>query len=241
MLLMLVAGVGLAIALVMSAIAWRLALQERRRSDARVAALAAELSEFRGSDEVQGSAPNNLWNVGPSGFLNPGTAEPRNPGTSRRWLTVAAAGAIVVVLAIGAIVTLSLRARSREAAAQTTATAAAVAQPLELVSLTYERAGDQLIVKGFVRNPPGAKPVARVSAVVFLFDREGAFVTSGRALVDFLTLTPGEESPFVVQIPGAASVGRYRVSFRNADGTVMPHVDRRANTGPVQAVRRQES
>ena len=41
----------------------------------------------------------------------------------------------------------------------------------------------------------------------------------------------GGESPFVVTVPGAADVGRYRVSFRT-DDRVVPHIDRRS---PLQA------
>ena len=37
---------------------------------------------------------------------------------------------------------------------------------------------------------------------------------------------PGGESRFVVSVPSAADVGRYRVSFRT-DDRVVPHVDRR--------------
>ena len=43
-------------------------------------------------------------------------------------------------------------------------------------------------------------------------------------------LGAGEESPFVVKIPNAAAVGRYRVGFRLDDGGVVAHVDRRGQT-----------
>ena len=62
--------------------------------------------------------------------------------------------------------------------------------------------------------------------MVFLFDRKGSFVASGRAPLDYQALAPGDESPFVITVPGAADVSRYRVSFREGDD-VLPHVDRR--------------
>ena len=71
--------------------------------------------------------------------------------------------------------------------------------------------------------------VARIAAVVFTFDRDGSFVTSARAPLDFTTLEPGDESPFVVTIPNVGDVGRYRVSFRT-DAGVVRHVDRRAQS-----------
>jgi hypothetical protein len=39
-------------------------------------------------------------------------------------------------------------------------------------------------------------------------------------------LAPGSETAFVVTVPHANEVGRYRVSFRS-DDRVVPHVDRR--------------
>ena len=37
----------------------------------------------------------------------------------------------------------------------------------------------------------------------------------------------GTDSAFEVHVPGVTNVGRYRVGFRQADGTVVAHVDRR--------------
>jgi hypothetical protein len=95
------------------------------------------------------------------------------------------------------------------------------------MAMRHEREGDRLTVSGLVRNPRGGGEVADVVAVVFAFNRSGVFVTSAKASLDFPKLAPGDESPFVVTIPGIADVGRYRVSFRTATGVVQ-HVDRRA-------------
>jgi hypothetical protein len=109
----------------------------------------------------------------------------------------------------------------------TSAIAVGPNSPLELVSLSHARQNQRLAVSGLVRNPVSGKPVERLSAVVFLFDRVGTFVTSSRAHVDFLKLGAGDESPFVVSIDAPPTVARYRVSFRTEDG-VVPHIDRRA-------------
>ncbi len=74
--------------------------------------------------------------------------------------------------------------------------------------------------------------------MVFLFDQQGTFVTSAHATVDFLKLSGGDESPFVVS-HAPQSVARYRVSFRTDDG-IVPHVDRRGEppvTTPVALTR----
>jgi hypothetical protein len=63
-------------------------------------------------------------------------------------------------------------------------------------------------------------------AVVFAFDRDGGFVSSGRAPLEFAAIAAGDESPFRVTIPDVKDVGRYRVSFRTEAGVVR-HVDRR--------------
>jgi hypothetical protein len=113
----------------------------------------------------------------------------------------------------------------------TTAVAMGPNSPLELVSLRHDRKSEKLSVSGLVRNPSTGQPVERLSAVVFLFDKQGAFVTSARTEVDFLKLGAGDESPFVVSIDAPATVARYRVSFRTDEG-VMPHIDRRG-TAPI--------
>jgi len=94
-----------------------------------------------------------------------------------------------------------------------------------------------LTVSGLVKNPAGGATVNGVTAVVFAFNRNGAFEASGRAPLDFRALAPGDESPFVVTVPNVADVARYRVTFRSGDAVVR-HIDRRTNQVQLaQAVR----
>jgi hypothetical protein len=109
-----------------------------------------------------------------------------------------------------------------------------LAAPLELVSMRHERNGDTLRVTGLVRNPRAGEAVTGVTAVLFAFDRDGKVVTSSQAPLDFTTLAPGDESPFVVNLEKADDVGRYRVSLRTGAG-VLRHVDRRAAGRPANA------
>ena len=62
--------------------------------------------------------------------------------------------------------------------------------------------------------------------MAFTFDRQGTFLTSGRAALDFPQLGAGDESPFSIAVPQSAGVSRYRVSFRTEEA-VVPHLDRR--------------
>jgi hypothetical protein len=144
-------------------------------------------------------------------------AAPEHP--SRR-LAIPAIGAAVVGIVIGVACFVS----ARPGAALRPAAPAAAA--LELVSLEQARTGQALTVRGIVRNPAGAAPRSGVAAVVFVFDRSGAFVTSSRAAIDYQVLGAGDESPFSVAVPNAADAARYRVSFRT-ERDVLPHVDRR--------------
>jgi hypothetical protein len=133
-------------------------------------------------------------------------------------------GAVIVLLALATIYFVSGQPDANAVTAR--AAGGAVNLPLELVSLRQAREGKTLTVSGMVRNPSGATDRRQVAAVVFLFDRKGSFVASGRAPLDYQALAPGDESPFVITVPGAADVSRYRVSFREGDD-VLPHVDRR--------------
>ena len=247
--------VSLVVALVMSVTAWRLMRDDKQRSAARIAALAAAAADdvtaepFPDSDWVQ-DKPRAPWNpapfnspestasadsvslkVGPaqhaaptlshaSGFLGAISEEPRNSG-GQRSLAIAAA-VLFAVLAGGLVWMMS-------GAEGTTPVAVGSNSPLELVSLSHARQNEKLAVSGLVRNPVSGQPVAKLSAVVFLFDRMGTFVTSSRAHVDFLKLGAGDESPFVVSLDAPATVSRYRVSFRTDDG-VVPHIDRRGES-----------
>lgn len=156
-----------------------------------------------------------------SGFLGTGQVPAHESGGRQRALAVAAA--VLLVGLLGGLVWMMSGPRG------TTAAAVGPNSPLELVSLRHERLKEKLAVSGLVRNPAAGEPVERLSAVVFLFDRQGSFVTSAKADVDFLRLGAGDESPFVVSLDAPATVARYRVSFRTDDG-VVPHIDRRGTT-----------
>ena len=197
--------VSLAIALIMSFGAWRLVRDDRRRSQARVETLAAAIHGE--------SIESNLL-----------AAAPPARGASRMALIfpvgvlVVGSGVVVAVLSSG----------PKTTDAAVSAPLAAASAPLELVALTHEREGNRLTVRGVVRNPEGVGSVEGLTAVVFVFNREGGFVGSSRTFIESPSLPSGAESGFVVAVPEVNDVGRYRVSFRTAD-RVVPHVDRRNN------------
>lgn len=157
-------------------------------------------------------------------------SEPEPPSPwGRRFVVIGCLAALVLVIGMTLVFSRSRSAPIAGGAsmAQGAGAANTGGSPLELLSLRYSQESDRLVISGMLQNPRGASPVSHVVATVFVFGSDGAFLTSGRAPLDFITLTPGEESPFVVNVPVTGQVTRYRVGFRTEDGRVLPHIDKR--------------
>ena len=179
---------------------------------------AADIEIF--PDGAFGSAP--LRDAVPELF-EPAPMRARNP---LLYVFVAAiVMAALIVFAFG-------QARSSRGGAteETTATlgAPASAEPLSLVALRHEQHGDgTLVISGVVRNPSGAAAREKLFASASLLDATGGLIATARAPLDFTTLAPGDESPFVIRVTAASGVARYRVSFRDAAGAPVAHLDKR--------------
>jgi hypothetical protein len=234
-----IAAISLTVSIVMSGVAWRLAREERRRSRARVAALASDLAAL--DPAARGATPSALDpGAAPAPGLDLFRADEQRSSRSR-FAAVLTVGGLAVVAALALIVVTSRGGQSisgprvapapRPAARGLEPRAATEPAPLELVALGHERDRDGIIVRGVVRNPTAGVERDRLAVVVLLFDRDGGFLASGHAGVDVPGLAPGSHSDFVVTVPHANEAGRYRLSFR-IDDRVLPHVDRR-DRGPV--------
>jgi hypothetical protein len=207
--------ISLAIAATMTAIVLRLVLQERRRSAARVAALEADI--YRTEEE------DILVLHDPPSTVRDSARMPS--AVSRPALGLTPLVAVFAAVAFAVFAGMS-RYRAASVGPERPAQALAADQALQLLSLNHERADDRLTITGVVRNPPRGTEVDHLTAVVLLFNQQGGYLTSGRSPVESATLQPGAEATFVVTVPGASDVGKYRVSFRT-DDRVVPHVDRR--------------
>ena len=223
MTLLLVALIAIVLAAATSAIAWNRSHDERRRRDARIAALAAEIHDEPVTGPLVGGSAGDLFATRPQAR------------SGSRYAAVAAVG-LLVCGSVAALAVVSSTASSEATVRSEPAVAAAEPRrpaeivPIELVALGHEREGDRLTVRGVVRNPSSGVALDRVIAVVLVYKDDGGFAGSGRATVDSSTLGPGGETAFTVTIPAASHVGRYRVSFRTED-RVVPHVDRRGRAG----------
>jgi hypothetical protein len=210
-------------------LSWRSGREARGREQARIAALASAMtgpSTVRGAGAAFPSEADTATQLAVGSVFDRATEGLRG----RPAIKAAVMGAMVVTIVVGAIIGARM---SDNAAASTTPTrheavATNAPAPLELMSMRHQRQGTTLMVSGLVRNPSQGVAMNEVTAVVFAFDRSGAFLASGRAALDFSALGPGDESPFAVNIPNVLDVARYRVTFRSGSGVVR-HIDRRGN------------
>ncbi len=215
-----VTAVALVLAGGMAVLTTRLLREDRLRSDARVAALNAMASEPVPDGEPLTSA---VFAPPPAPALFAPHEDP-SPWSRR----VAIAGAITALLAAGVFVGWPGDSTAPTSSVRDAPPAAAAdAAPLELVGLRHVRDAQGLTISGIVQNPRGGAPVHGLVATGYVFGPGGAFLTSGRAPLDATLLSPGEESPFIVNLPVNGDVARYRVGFRTADGAVVAHVDKR--------------
>src|SRR5882672_7596029 len=160
MFLLIVTLMSMLLAAIMSVIAWRIALEERRRSEARVAALAAEIHGV--------AAPTVRVTRGPIEDLElqPAAAVPTRsdlftqaqPAASRSRLVASVAIGVFMFATVAALaIVLSAGSRSVANPAHANAATAVRTMPLELVALGHQREGDRLTVRGVVRNPPSGE------------------------------------------------------------------------------------
>jgi len=204
---------SLAAAAGFGALSWRVGREERERERARIVALSTAMAPATSETPLlSGVAVGSVFDRSTEGLRG-------------RPMIKVAAGAVMLLLVAGGIFIGSRTSDTADASATVQRNGG---RPLELMSMRHQRQGTALTVSGLVKNPAAGAAVQGVTAVVFVFDRTGAFVASGRAPLDFSTLAPGDESPFVVNIANVSDVARYRVTFRTGD-TVVRHIDRRSD------------
>ena len=128
-------------------------------------------------------------------------AEPERESPWTRRFVIVAAFAIVAVI-VGFTISSFTRGGAADVSAETVQVATA-SPTLELLTLAYEQKDATLTISGMVQNPKTSPAIAagvEVSALVFAAD--GTIVASAKAPLDFSRLRPGDESPFVVRVPG---------------------------------------
>ena len=248
---------SMAMAASLSVIVWRMLRVERERSEARVIALSAMARVSNHEPRPSNAEPRRSSREPRSANLDLNIREaPETTSVSstpmfaereasspwgRRLAVMAGLG-----LVVASVILLALTATSRTAGSSRAATSAASSQPdpspvvagLELLSLRDSRQPGSLTITGLVQNPHSGAPLSRVTVTAYAFDDKGAFLASGRALIDVTALAPGDESPFVVSVPVTEAVARYRIGFRGEDGRVIAHIDKRPQAAVAALVTR---
>jgi hypothetical protein len=243
---------SLTIAICTSVLAWRVMRNERMRSEARIAALTADLALVEEHRPIRADRPQapaaaadlpihrEIVAAPPvhdeAAALPQGMFAPRERGRSLfRVAAGVCAATLIVAVVIGSLVMTSdgTQSTASRKPSEPVAPADAAQIPLELIALGHEREADRLTVRGVVRGSAPAGENAPLTAVVLLFNRDGTLIASGRAEVQHGATDPAGERTFVVTVPSAGDVGRYRVSFRT-DDHIVPHVDKRAQAGHLK-------
>ena len=239
--------VSLALAIGMGLLAAYVFREERRRSDARVAALEQMAVEPAGYDARLEflPEPDALPAAPPGAPYEPeaerapaieGMFAPRDqasPWTLRLGIAGGLAFAGLIVMGATWLRTPAGTATGPAPAGETRAAASA---PLELVSLRHSLANGELTITGLVQKLPGDTALSGLTATAFLFGSDGSYITSGRAPLNMATIGPGDAATFVITIPVSTPIARYRVSFRDESGRIVSHVDHRT----ARAVARNE-
>jgi hypothetical protein len=206
---------ALATAVAMGVVTWRLVREERRRSAARLAVLAAELQRRQATSRVPRSAerpsavepaatrsttaaPVDVTIRGPEpprATNEPGTqginlvdlfgTPVEVPGGWSRRLAGIGMAGIVLLVAVSAAIFISA-AGNREN--ETTATDQV---PVELLALNHEREDGVLAISGTIRNPLDGRVATHMIVLALAFDRDGVMVATQRAPLELETLPPG--------------------------------------------------
>jgi hypothetical protein len=224
--LVIITTISLVLAVAMGIIVFRVLRDESQRADARVTLLSAAARDDdplllqEPDDSVPSVAPHPPGIAAGSLFSQ---AEHDSPWLRRVGAAAVLAGVVAVAGYAG-----------MKNAGPPAPPAGVQAPPLELLALRHLPQQDALIVSGTVRNPRPGATVSDVIVTAALFSADGSLLAGARAPLDFPTLAPGDESPFVITVPVKGTVARYRVGFRSPDGSVMAHVDRRADLVSAQ-------
>src|SRR4051812_42877737 len=232
---------SMATAVALGVVVWRLLRDERRRSQARAAALADMLTrsatpDLTLRDPVRPPAPSpaprrqtvtprfaeTMVRVADATRDNNDSAPPlaatflAAPERASTWRARAVViGALVLTASAALLIALTVHDRGRQHTAAAAATSRRQpAATLELLSLRDARDAGALTISGVVQNPRNGAMLKQVGVTASVFDAAGTLLATGKALVDVTALSPGDESPFVVSVHVSGPVARYRIGFR---------------------------
>lgn len=169
----------------------------------------------------------SAWLIVPVGFLmsffGGGLLGPGGVGFFLMWIGVALAGSGTAVMRWGGgfVLALVLLVPSMMATMPATGpsrplvSTAPAGDELELLSSTgYEtETGSYHKIEGQVKNISD-KPIDSIVAVGTWMSKDGTFIKSDQALIEYRPLLPGQTSPFMTMSSTNPAMSRYRVEFK---------------------------
>ena len=246
--------ISLAMAFAMGIVTWRLTREERRRADARVAALMADLDAAPltiGAVDIDGRPDRHdglserprvrsvspVERTAPRRHGTPSAPVERSPTGLVGWITRSPVTLrpFLATVAAAMAVTVSVTMLSQRSDAPPEDLGAHSPEPIELLSLSHARQGDYLAITGAIRNPSNGIERGQLSVRAIVFDRDGTVVGTGQTPLQGPVLPPGSEAPFTVSLPDAGQINRYRISFMQGQ-TSVPHIDRRLPNDQARSV-----
>ena len=248
--------ISLTMALAMGVVTWRLIREERRRSDARVATLMADLERSRGRNvgpvdrnvprarsvsypvhtaapvpprDPTGSATPTAGHVRPAG-ASVALPVPMPSASTGLFATLTGSptspGTFLASVAAAVVVVVAAVSLAMLSGGAPADTGAGAPEPVELLSLAHAKEGEYLAITGSLRNPSDGIERGQLSVLATVFDLDGTVVGTGQTPLPVAVLPPGNETPFSISLPDADRINRYRISFMQGQ-TSVPHVDRR--------------
>jgi hypothetical protein len=99
---------------------------------------------------------------------------------------------------------------------------------LELVKWTWGEEYDYAIAEGQVKNI-SSESIRSVQAVVTFYDKNGEFITSDDALIDYNPILPAQTSPFKVMATWNPAMKKAGIEFKELMGGTIAHKSREKN------------
>jgi hypothetical protein len=96
--------------------------------------------------------------------------------------------------------------------------------PLEVKAWQWTKEYGYYHVTGTVKNLT-SQPIDNVQALARFFTKDGTFVKSDDALVEYRPLMPGQESPFKVMSSENPMIVSASIEFKQLFGHALPHRD----------------
>jgi hypothetical protein len=248
--------ISLTMAFAMGIVTWRLTREERRRADARVAVLMADLDaapltvgtvgidatpdrHHPQPERPYGRSVRPVERTVPRRHGTPSTPVEQSPtglvGRITRSPVAARPFLATVAAAVAVLVAVSVTMLSQRPGAPPEDLGAGSPEPIELLSLAHARQGDYLAITGAIRNPVNGIERGQLRVTAIVFDRDGTVVGTGQTPLQGSVLPPGSDAPFSVSLPDADQSNRYRISFMQGQ-TSVPHIDRRRPNDEARSV-----